>query len=36
MKPGTLTPRSTVEEPDEPTWFTSGFEGGWVVVRPLA
>src|SRR5712691_12818579 len=24
-KPWTLAPRSTVEEPDEPTWLTSGF-----------
>ncbi len=34
-EPWTLAPRSTVEEPDEPKWLTSGFEGGWMVARPF-
>src|SRR5262249_53115127 len=27
-KPGTIVPRSTVEEPDEPKWLTSGLKAG--------
>ena len=35
-EPWTLAPRSTVEEPDEPKWLTSGFVGGRMAARSFA